>query len=774
MNKWVNTREKWIGRVLKSALIAIFLAWTAGGLFAQTDRLVNISYDPKSDSIFFAKMQKRMADIRKKEHRPTVALVLAGGGAKGASHIGVLKYLEEKGIPVDFVAGTSMGALVGGLYSLGYTALEIDSIVRSIDWNVMMSDNIPMDYYTYTRKMYKGTYLIDIPYTQLEFLKSLPSGFLYGLNIYNMFSALSVNYQDDMDFIDMPTPYSCVATEIVTQKEKHWTSGPLVEAMRSSMSIPGYFQPVRVDSMILSDGGTKNNFPTDVAVAAGADIIIGVEMTMPRDYQKVNNMADILMQTAQFSGGLEAHNRNVGNATVYITPDISGFGMLSFGTEEIAALIQRGYTAATSHAHELDSIVGLVGNGGRQLHNKKAINTGETKVKITDVDYEGVTPIEEDYIDRKMRLKLNEYYDKSKFELLQAIIYGTMAFSKVTYTLESDGSDGYVLVFHCEKRPPNSIGIGLRLDSEEWFAALFNLGIGRNKIFGSLLDVTLRLSMSPYLKVEWYYLPKKGPKFGASFKTLYRNMVGTEDHLYNYQYHETLWRNELKVYIAGTRWSQVDLNAGVRLEYMPYRKEIRPTMDTNNVASAWNWKILYPYVYLRFIYDHENKRYFPDKGYRIKAAYDYDFRRTHYAAASVHGVIPCCSFFAILASANGRYIFGDKNQNSFMANYAGGTMAGRYYDQQIPFIGYNMVRACERILTTVDLELRFKVGKKIYLSAIGAAMHDGSSLKEMADPVYAAGLQFGYNSKFGPIMANLHWNSSFNKVGFYFGIGYDF
>lgn len=773
MEKRKITREKWTAGIMKSALVAIFLALAAGGSFAQNDRLVNISYDPKSDSVFFAKMQERMAEIRQTEHRPTVALVLAGGGAKGASHIGVLKYIEEKGIPVDFVAGTSMGALIGGLYAMGYSAMEIDSIIRSIDWNVMMSDNIPMGFYTYTRKMYKGTYFIDIPFTGLEFLKSLPSGFLYGLNIYNMLSALSVNYQHDIDFMDLPTPYCCVATEIVTQKEKHWTSGPLIEAMRSSMSIPGYFQPVRVDSMILSDGGTKNNFPTDVAVAAGADIILGVEITMPRDYQKVNNVADILMQTAQYSGGLEAHNRNVGNATVYITPDITGFGMLSFGTEEIATLIRRGYTEATKHERELDSVVRIVGGGGRKLYSPKALNTGETKVKITGVSYEGVSMAEETYIDRKVRLKLGEYYDKSEFELSQAIIYGTMAFSKVTYRLENDGADGYRLVFHCEKRPPNSIGVGLRLDSEEWFSALFNMGIGRNKIFGSLFDATVRLSMSPYLKLEWYYLPKRGPKFGAAFKTMYRNMLGTEDHLYNLQYHEKLWRNELKVYIAGTRWSQVDLNAGVRLEHVPFRQEIRPRMDSVAVSS-WNWKNFFPYVYLRFTYDHENTRYFPEKGFRVKVAYDYDFRSTHYAAASVHGVIPCCTFFDILASANGRYIFGDKNRNPFMANYAGGTMPGRYYDQQIQFIGYNTVRACERLLTTIDMELRFRVGKKIYLSMIGAAMHDGPSLGDMAPPVYAAGLQFGYKAKRGPIMANLHWNSAFNKVGFFFSIGYDF
>jgi hypothetical protein len=135
------------------------------------------------------------------------------------------------------------------------------------------------------------------------------------------------------------------------------------------------------------------------------------------------------MQTAQYSGGLEAHNRNVGNATVYITPDISGFGMLSFGTEEINTLIWRGYEEASKHAREIDSIVQLVGNGGRELHHPKAINTDVTKVKVTDIQYEGVTYDEERYIDGKIRLDLNEYYDKHEFELSQAIIFGTMAFT---------------------------------------------------------------------------------------------------------------------------------------------------------------------------------------------------------------------------------------------------------------------------------------------------------------------------------------------------------
>jgi NTE family protein len=217
------------------------------------------------------------------------------------------------------------------------------------------------------------------------------------------------------------------------------------------------------------------------------------------------------------------------------------------------------------------------------------------------------------------------------------------------------------------------------------------------------------------------------------------------------------------------------MSAGIRLEYMPYYLKVEPSPEVQ-VDPVWDWRRFNPYAYFRFVYDNENARYFPDRGFRVKASYDYNFRRAHFVAAGIHGVIPCTKFFAVVASANGRYIFGHDNDNVFMDNYVGGTMPGRYYEQQIPFIGYNSASRRESLLTTADLELRFKVWKKIYLSAIGAVMHDGETLAGMKDnhPVYAAALQFGYNSKFGPLMANLHWNSRFHRVGFYLGFGYDF
>jgi len=744
---------------------------------AQNRELVNVSYNPKEDSIFFAKMQKKMDKIRREQHRPTVALVLAGGGAKGSSHIGVLKYLEEKGLPIDFVAGTSMGGLMGGMYALGYSATEIDSLVRSIDWNMMMSDNIPMEYYSYERKLLKGTYILDIPFSGTNFLGSLPSGILYGLNVYNMIGAASVGYQQNIDFTELPIPFCCVATEMVTQTEKRWTSGSIVNALRSTMSIPAYFTPVRVDSMILSDGGTKNNYPADIAKAAGADIIIGVQITSPLDYKGVNNIANLLSQLARYSGGGEAliHNEHITN--VLITPDVTGYTSLSFGTEEIAALIEHGYQAAAAHSHEIDSIIRIVGNHGTKLQNKKAINNTEARVTLSSIDFNGLNDEEKSYMIERLPIHEGGGYYKKDLEMAQAVIYGTMAFSHVTYQLIGDSTGSYRAVFYCDKRPPHSIGFGLRMDTEEWFEALLNATFWRNTLYGNSLGITARLSVSPYLKFEWIYTPVRGPKVGAWFKTSYRTLYGTDTHVFNHHYYEKSWHNELRLYMSENHWSLIDLNGGIRVEHTPFYR----LFSELGYQEYIDWKHYYPYLFLRFTYDTRNKMYFPDKGIRTTFNADYNFYKTGFLGAGFQGVIPVCSFFTIDASINGRYILGDSCTDSYMDNYVGGMMAGRYYEHQIPFVGFNGEKTCDNLLATVNLELRFKVYKNLYLSLLGATMHDGNSLKEMVNkdlrqsPIYAAGLQVGYQSKFGPLTANVHWNSTEkNKVGIYLSAGYDF
>ena len=269
-------------RLISYILCSVFLLLTAAS-YART-------VDPKGDSLAIELVRAKMDQIRR--HRPTVALVLSGGGAKGAAHVGVIKYLEELGIPVDMVVGTSMGGLIGGLYSLGYPVEEIDSLVRNMDWPWVLSDELSREYVSYTDMKYKEKYMISIPfYYERDYYKmkltddsrfdddherdvlnigadnklgpellkhnllgSLPAAYVYGQNVSNLISSLTIGYQDSLAFCDFPIPFACVATDLVSGKAKIWHSGKINDAMRSTMSIPGMFAPVRKDGMVLVDG----------------------------------------------------------------------------------------------------------------------------------------------------------------------------------------------------------------------------------------------------------------------------------------------------------------------------------------------------------------------------------------------------------------------------------------------------------------------------------------------------------------------------------------
>ena len=340
------------------------------------------SVTPEADSIAIRQMRRRMAKIRR--HRPTVALVLSGGGTKGAAHIGVIERIEELGIPVDMVLGTSMGGLVGGLYALGYTSAEMDTIVRNIDWGWAFSDKLSREYVSYTDMKYKEKYLISIPFyyekdyfrmkvadenrfddvmrhdvlhigadnedgvemLRRNLLGSLPSGYIYGQNVSNLISSLTIGYQDSTSFQNFPKPFVCIATDMVSGKAKVWHSGKMNLAMRSTMSIPGIFAPVRTEGMVLVDGGMRDNYPTALAREMGADIIIGVDLAQKqRTYMQVNNIGDIVGQGIDMLGR-ETYERNVRIPDVKIKPDLHEFNMLSFSPSNIDTIIVRGKEAA--------------------------------------------------------------------------------------------------------------------------------------------------------------------------------------------------------------------------------------------------------------------------------------------------------------------------------------------------------------------------------------------------------------------------------------------
>ena len=194
--------------------------------------------------------------------RPKVGVVLGGGGAKGAAHIGVLKYIEEMGIPVDYVAGTSMGAIIGGLYSMGYSPDELAQLIANMNWSEYVGNTIERSAMSPEMRQRNSTMFMNIPFSLSGIVNSanksngnslanyLPSAYVNNTALINLFNDLCIGYQEEIDFNDLPIPFACVATDIATGKEIDIRHGSVPNAMRASMAIPGVFSPVKIDGRV--------------------------------------------------------------------------------------------------------------------------------------------------------------------------------------------------------------------------------------------------------------------------------------------------------------------------------------------------------------------------------------------------------------------------------------------------------------------------------------------------------------------------------------------
>ena len=762
------------------------------------------------------KIRHKLDSIRSVRHRPTVALVLSGGGAKGAAHVGVIKYLESIGMPIDIVMGTSMGGLVGGIYALGYDADHLDSIIRNIDWDMALTDKVPRDYLSYSSIKYKEKYALSFPflYDKNEYLHmkeadqdymrkvddihfgagqadatsmvkdnllgSLPSGMVYGQNVNNILSSLSVGYQDEIDFYDLPIPFLCVATDLVSGTAKVWTKGKLNTALRSTMSIPGLFAPVRVDGMVLVDGGMRNNYPTDLAKKVGADIVIGVNLSDGyKNYNQINNLADII-NTGIDMLGRSSFEFNVDIPDVNIKPDLHEFNMLSFDTNSIDTIINRGYQAAMAVAGKLDSIKAVVGADQTALGNDPAQDIRLKKVLVSGVEITGVDDKESLYLMNKIKVGAGSRMGNEEIEDAVATIFGTNSFDYVNYELVG-GEEPYRLKFNCKRGPVCQLGLGGRFDTEEIVSVLINLGWGVHKIQGSSLDFTGKVGTNPNANVTYSYISPKGLSFNVMAGVRYtdRNTFSIGDNRFRINFLDV--RQE--IYLSNFKWSTFFLKTGFRNDYYNVSslmaEQAYGDYDINQLSND----------YVTFFFDARkdsfDNGYIPKKGKSVGFTYEWvfgggpnKFNNFHSFQFDVKKVFGGDSF-AFIPSLDLRYLLGDEVPVPF-TNTIGGSMAGRYLDQQIPFIGINNAAAMQKILTVARADFRVKLMKNNYLSMIAnyvASCDEFSSVKKWKTEVkdyFGCGLQYTYNSIIGPVSANIHWSDYTHNVGFYFSIGYDF
>lgn len=802
---------KGLFRTILAAALALFAAHAAD---AQVAELRTV--DPVSDSIAIAKMRYKMERIRRE--RPTVALVLSGGGAKGAAHVGAIQFLEKVGIPVDMVLGTSMGGLVGGLYSMGYSPAQMDSLLRSLDWSVMLSDQIPSEYRSYQHRKYKEQYLFSIPFYYSQnaltsegkpskktspeeeertlhlgandefadktlkdnLFGSLPAGYIYGHNVNKLFSQLTAGYQDDIDFCDLPLPFFCIASDLVTGKAMLWHEGKLNTALRSTMSIPGIFAPVRENGMVLVDGGIRNNYPTDVAKAMGADIVIGVELSdAVMEYSDIYNIGDMVWKVIDILG-MDSFDKNVNIPDVTIKPNLEGYNMMSFDPASIDIIISRGYEAAYDKADELFAIKDKIGRAELTLQNKPATDVGKEDIMISEVTFEGLTPTDKRYLSDKIAIKAGDTVTKADIEAAIATLYGTQSFDYVTYELLGTGQP-FVLNLKCKKGPVHQVGVGARFDTESLVSLLINAGFNVHKVQGSSWDFTTRASASPYFNLHYAYKTPKFPTINIDVKEAYTNANVYE--LKNSHMNLAYWNISQQLYLSDLNWMKANIKAGIRNEYVNV-KSLLVEGDMPNKFDKDMLKNDYISVFFDAIRDTYDDGYFPKKGFKGALYYRYvfngikeGFEPNHSVQAEASGVLRLSDYFHIIPSIYTRFVFGNSVSLAH-ANFVGGNIGGRYIEQQLPFVGISCCAPVSAKVGIARADFRLHLTKNNYLTTTVNVMKTSDTIsKELlwaGDTTIGAGLEYGYDSILGPIKLNVNWSNFTEAVGAYVSIGFDF
>lgn len=721
-----------------------------------------------------------LPNLHAQEQRKKVGVVLSGGGAKGVAHIKVLKVIEEAGIPIDYIVGTSMGAIVGGLYAIGYTPAQLDSMVRKQNWNFLLSDRINRKSMSLLERESSEKYVISFPFVKNP-KDALSGGLMKGQNLSNLFADLTLGYHDSINFNKLPIPFACVAQNIVNGKPVVFHNGVLATAMRASMAIPGVFTPVRKDSMVLVDGGMVNNYPVDIAKDMGADIIIGVDVQSPlRGPEKLNSAPDIIKQIIDITCRSN-HEKNIQLTDTYIRVNVDGYSSGSFSSNSIDSLLDRGEKSAMAQWDELIALkkkIGITDNFQCPPHGPYFPLSGTRTIFIKKISFIGVQENDEKWLIKKCKLKENDQITTQQIEQALFVLRGTQSYSSAGYKL-METPEGYHLIFLIEEKYEKKINLGIRFDSEEIASLLINASSDLKTHIPSHLSLTGRLGKRYAAKIEYTLEPLQQRSFSFSYMFQHNdiNIYEKGNRAYNttYQYHVGEFS------FSDVWYRNLHFSLGARLEYYRYKD----FLFKNSEVSKFEVKPEHFFSYFAQLqYNSFDKGYFPTRGNNFKVSYSvYTDNFVQYndhvpfSALSIswNNVLPVTRRFSILPSIYGRVLIG-RDIPYALENAIGGPTASFYISQELPFAGITNIELMKNSIMITSVKIRQRMGKIHYISLTGSYgmsnNHFFSLLK--GNHLFGASVGYGMDSAFGPLEFSLGYSNRTQKANVFLNLGYYF
>ena len=648
--------------------------------------------------------------------RKKVAVVLCGGGAMGTIHIGALKVLEEAGIPIDMVTGTSMGSIIGGMYAVGYNATDIETIVNSMDWGDILRDRLSMRSQTLAERERQNIYLFDYRLFLDKSQDTLAGGFIRGTNVEKTLRHY-LRQPEDIDFKSLPRPFGCIATDLVTDSEVVLDHGSLARSIRASMAVPGIFAPVRMDPYILVDGGTKNNFPADLARKMGADIVIGIRTDLGLN-DKYYSTSDILERSV----GADIHNRSDENdkyCDLIIRVPVRGYSAAHFYNSAIKELIKRGEESTRA---KMDSIMML----------KKKVG------------------VPADYRPNYSIIQLSDIDNTQAGKLVN------------------------------EENAKNSIkaSVGLRYDNEELVAAQIGATYYFGNKLDKTLDLTIRLGKRTMGCLAWNMIPKPHRKLGFSYEIwhenidLYQGKHRSDNLKFIYQ------KANATLFSFDALNLNVDL--GIAWEHFHHYDVLNSAYTVSNFQKNEYYFNYHAHAQYNsedhWYFTHTGMRaearyaYYTDNFAQWKGHAGFCEM-----AASWRMTMPLTSTTHLQPMVYGRLLFG-KELNATSMNMLGGNRSGIYYAQQLPFSGFGHCHVMDTKLLVAGFKLQQRLYKEHYLMVKGHVAEHNDKLEDIFErkPIWGTQLAYYYNSIVGPLGGSLSWSNFTKQVYLYVNLGFEF
>lgn len=711
-------------------------------------------------------------------NRPKIGLVLSGGGAKGFAHIGVLKVLEEQGVKIDYIGGTSMGAIIGGLYASGYTANQLDSIFKTVDADALLQDYIPRNSKSFYEKQNDEIYAIQLPFD--DFKIGAPVSLSKGMYNYNMLNRLLAHARYQNDFSKLPIPFLCIATDVVTGQQVILEKGNLPQSILASGAFPSLYTPVEIDDKLLIDGGVVNNYPIAEIRNKGIDIIIGVDVQDGmKDKSKIKGVTDVLMQIANY-GMYRGMDGKQLKTDIYIKPDIANFSVVTF--DKGSEIIAKGVEAALK---ELPEIKKISSNYYKKPLPKYVIND---TIHIHSVKVNPLKSYNKDYVFGKLGYFKQECVPFSRLEAGITNLNATQNFSGINYHFEK-GEEGDDLILDLKENTTNTfLKFGLHFDNLYKSAALIN--VTHKKLLFKNDVASLDFVFGDNIRYNFNYFVDNG----------FRWSYGAQSRLNKFKYNIKPYETDvvapqfLGLDVFNADW--VDLSNRLYLQNyyndkfliglgLEHKYQI---VDITNVKLERNWldNSHYLSTYFNVVLDTYDNKYFPTKGVSFNAEVKHmflssDYNKNFEPFTQINGELGVVKTFANRVSVELKADIGVTigSTPSINLNYSFGGYGFQSISNVKPFYGYDFLSVNANSYLKSLLRVDYRFYKRHHLNATANFMYLKNAMFQYNDwlelPInsgYALG--YGFQTVIGPIEIKQSYSPEIKTHYTWFGIGFWF